>query len=413
MQTAGINDDAITGNIIAAEGRIDFQNALKEYEAGLLKNSHMELLCCEGCIMGPGLSRNGKQYNRRNLVSSYAREKMWNMNLLEWEKNMDEFSSLDLSVRYSPADQRIINTDEDVTDILAAMGKHTIKDHLNCGACGYETCVEHAIAIKKGLAESEMCLPWTIENLHNMVRQLEVSNEKLSTMKQALRQSEKLAHMGQLSAGIAHELNNPLGVVIMYSNILLDECRPDDPMREDLKLIAEQAGRCKKIVGGLLNFARKNQVNHQEVNVKELVGHSLESVIVPENVKTEIVCNLTNPQAMLDHEQMTQVISNLIKNAIDAMPQGGTVTLTMKDTPGDIIIEVKDTGTGIKEENRSKIFEPFFTTKGIGHGTGLGLATAYGIVKMHKGQITVESNDDPSKGPTGTSFRIVLPRKKE
>ncbi|HPC99513.1 MAG TPA: HAMP domain-containing sensor histidine kinase, partial [Bacteroidales bacterium] len=104
---------------------------------------------------------------------------------------------------------------------------------------------------------------------------------------------------------------------------------------------------------------------------------------------------------------------NLIKNAIDAMPQGGTVTLTMKDTPGDIIIEVKDTGTGIKEENRSKIFEPFFTTKGIGHGTGLGLATAYGIVKMHKGQITVESNDDPSKGPTGTSFRIVLPRKKE
>ncbi len=413
MQTAGINDDAITGNIIAAEGRIDFQNALKEYEAGLLKNSHMELLCCEGCIMGPGLSRNGKQYNRRNLVSSYAREKMWNMNLLEWEKNMDEFSSLDLSVRYSPADQRIINTDEDVTDILAAMGKHTIKDHLNCGACGYETCVEHAIAIKKGLAESEMCLPWTIENLHNMVRQLEVSNEKLSTMKQALRQSEKLAHMGQLSAGIAHELNNPLGVVIMYSNILLDECRPDDPMREDLKLIAEQAGRCKKIVGGLLNFARKNQVNHQEVNVKELVGHSLESVIVPENVKTEIVCNLTSPQAMLDHEQMTQVISNLIKNAIDAMPQGGTVTLTMKDTPGDIIIEVKDTGTGIKEENRSKIFEPFFTTKGIGHGTGLGLATAYGIVKMHKGQITVESNDDPSKGPTGTSFRIVLPRKKE
>lgn len=413
MQTAGINDDAITGNIVAAEGRIDFQNALKEFEAGLLSNSHMELLCCEGCIMGPGLSRNGKQYLRRNLVSSYAREKMWNLNLLEWERNMDEFSSLDLSVRYSPADQRIINTDEDVTDILAAMGKHTIKDHLNCGACGYETCVEHAIAIKKGLAESEMCLPWTIENLHNMVRQLEVSNEKLSTMKQALRQSEKLAHMGQLSAGIAHELNNPLGVVIMYSNILLDECRPDDPMREDLKLIAEQAGRCKKIVGGLLNFARKNQVNHQEVNVKELVEHSLESVIIPNNIKTEIVCNMTSPQAMLDHEQMTQVISSLIKNAIDAMPQGGIVTLVMKDTPGDIIIEVKDTGTGIKEENRTKIFEPFFTTKGIGHGTGLGLATAYGIVKMHKGQITVESNDDPARGPTGTCFRIVLPRKKE
>lgn len=413
MQTAGINDDAVTGKIIAAEGRIDFQSALKEFEAGLLMNSHMELLCCEGCIMGPGLSRNGKQYSRRNLVSSYAREKMWNLNLLEWERNMDEFSSLDLSVHYTPADQRIINTDEDVSDILAAMGKHTSKDHLNCGACGYETCVEHAIAIKKGLAESEMCLPWTIENLHNMVRQLEISNEKLSSMRQALRQSEKLAHMGQLSAGIAHELNNPLGVVIMYSNILLEECSPDDPMREDLKLIAEQAGRCKKIVGGLLNFARKNQVNHQDVDVKELVEHSVESVVIPDNIKTEMVYNMTSPHAMLDHEQMTQVISNLIKNAIDAMPQGGTITIVMTDTPGDIIIEVKDTGTGIKEENRSKIFEPFFTTKGIGHGTGLGLATAYGIVKMHKGRITVESNDDPEKGPTGTSFRIVLPRKKE
>ncbi|MBN1107733.1 MAG: ATP-binding protein, partial [Bacteroidales bacterium] len=105
--------------------------------------------------------------------------------------------------------------------------------------------------------------------------------------------------------------------------------------------------------------------------------------------------------------------TNLVKNSIDAMPEGGSIKIILEDTISDVSITVSDTGTGIREEDRSKIFEPFFTTKGLGKGTGLGLATAYGIVKMHKGQITVESNDDPVKGPAGTSFKIVLPRRKE
>ena len=219
--------------------------------------------------------------------------------------------------------------------------------------------------------------------------------------------------MGQLSAGIAHELNNPLGVVIMYSNILLEEAKAEDPVKEDLKLIVEQAGRCKKIVAGLLNFARKNQVNHQTVDIKELVNHSLESLIIPESVKINVIDQTTNPVASLDSEQMTQVLTNLIKNAIDAMPNGGSIEIKLEDTMGDVIFTISDTGTGIKEEDRAKIFEPFFTTKGIGHGTGLGLATAYGVVKMHKGHITAESNNNPAIGPTGTSFKIMLPRRKE
>jgi len=414
LQTANINDDAITGNIIAAEGRIDFQGALKEYEAGLIKNQHMELLCCEGCIMGPGLSKNGKQYNRRALVSSYANSKMKGIDNESWNNAVKEFSGLDLSIRHRTEDHRPEVFDESgLEEVLASMGKFTKKDELDCGACGYETCVEHAIAIKKGLAEIEMCLPYTIEKLHKSVRDLALTNEKLTSMKQALKQSEKLAHMGQLSAGIAHELNNPLGVVIMYSNILLEEAPEDAPVREDLRLIVEQAGRCKKIVAGLLNFARKNQVNHQLVNIRELADHSVSGVVVPENVKISVLDQTTNPDAMLDVEQMTQVLTNLIKNAIDAMPSGGSIDIILEDNLGDVSIVIRDTGTGIKEEDKSKIFEPFFTTKGIGHGTGLGLATAYGIVKMHKGQITVESNNDPLKAQTGTSFRILLPRGKE
>ncbi|MEI6047660.1 MAG: [Fe-Fe] hydrogenase large subunit C-terminal domain-containing protein [Bacteroidota bacterium] len=414
LQTAKISDNAITGNIIAAEGRIDFQGALKEFEAGLIKNQHMELLCCEGCIMGPGLSKSGKQYNRRSLVSSYANSKMQNIDSDSWQRSFDEYAELDLSFRHKPEDHRIELLDEnDVSDELSKMGKKTKKDQLDCGACGYESCVEHAIAIKKGLAEVEMCLPYTIEKLHKSVNDLALSNEKLSSMKQALKQSEKLAHMGQLSAGIAHELNNPLGVVIMYSNILLEESSEGDPVREDLKLIVEQAGRCKKIVAGLLNFARKNQVNHQPVSIKELVNHSLESLIIPEEIKISISDLTTNPEAMLDAEQMMQVLTNLVKNAIDAMPDGGAIDIKLEDTLGDVIITISDTGTGIKEEDRAKIFEPFFTTKSIGKGTGLGLATAYGVVKMHKGQIIAESNNDLAKGPTGTSFKIMLPRRKE
>jgi iron only hydrogenase large subunit-like protein/nitrogen-specific signal transduction histidine kinase len=411
LQTACISDDAVTGSIIAAEGRIDFQNALKEFEAGLIRNQHMELLCCEGCIMGPGLSKTGRQYNRRSLVSNYAGIKMQTMDHAKWKEYLDEFSTIDLSLKHR-TDIWFIEelTEKDVSDVLLQMGKKVKKDQLDCGACGYETCVEHAIAIKKGLAEVEMCLPYTIETLHKSITDLALSNEKLITMRQALKQSEKLAHMGQLSAGIAHELNNPLGVVIMYSNILLDEAPEDAQVREDLKLIVDQAARCKKIVAGLLNFARKNQVNHQHVSIKDLVAHSLESIIVPQAVKVEVDDRTTNPDAMLDTEQMTQVITNLVKNAIDAMPSGGSIKISLEDTLSDVFIVIKDTGTGIKAEDKAKIFEPFFTTKTIGKGTGLGLATAYGIVKMHKGQITVESNDDPAKGQTGTTFRIVLPR---
>ena len=414
LQAAGVNDDAITGNIIAAEGRIGFQEAIKEFEEGMIGGQHLELLCCEGCIMGPGMSKGGKQYNRRALVSSYAHQKMNSINIEEWQENLLTYDRLDLSIKHKPEDlRRELPENEDINNVLAAMGKVTPKDHLNCGACGYDTCVDHAVAIVKGLAEEEMCLPYTIEKLHRSVKDLALSNAKLTTMQNALKQSEKLAHMGQLSAGIAHELNNPLGVVIMYSNILIDECTPDNPVRQDLELIAEQAARCKKIVGGLLNFARKNQVNRQYINIRELAEGSVSGVIIPENVKVIVDDRTTDPNASIDAEQMTQVLTNLIKNAIDAMPDGGNIEICLEDTVSDVIFNVSDTGSGIKDEDRPKIFEPFFTTKGIGKGTGLGLATTYGIVKMHKGQITVETNHDPASGPTGTKFRIILPRRPE
>ena len=411
MQTVNIFDDLIEGNITVAEGRIGFQEAIKEWETGSLKGQNLELLCCEGCIMGPEMTPGEKRFERKTFISSYVRNKLTKNQQTDWEKEIAEYSNLDLSKSFTPDDKRIsMPTEDEVGRILASMGKFSSRDHLNCGACGYDTCLEHAIAIVEGLAEIEMCLPYTIEEMHASIKDLAISNEKLAKMQQALKHSEKLAHMGQLSAGIAHELNNPLGVVLMYSNILLDECNSDDPLRKDLELISAQAERCKKIVSGLLNFARKNQVKVEQIDLKKLAEDSISSVVIPKNISTSVTCKAKNCQAELDYEQMMQVLTNLNKNAVEAMPNGGSLTVEVDDSNDEIIFNVIDTGLGIPEENMDKLFTPFFTTKGIGKGTGLGLATTYGIVKMHKGRIEVDSNIDPTKGPTGTTFRIIIPR---
>ena len=411
IQTVNVIDDLIKGNITVAEGRIGFQEAIKEWESGNLKGQYLELLCCEGCIMGPGMSPGGKRFERKTYIGNYVRDKLSQTDRKEWKRSIRQYSDIDLSRTFQPDDRRIKHPSEDeVNRVLASMGKFSSRDHLNCGACGYDTCVEHAVAIVEGLAEIEMCLPYTIEEMHASIKDLAVSNEKLIKIQQALKQSEKLAHMGQLSAGIAHELNNPLGVVLMYSNILLDECTADDPLKKDLELIATQAERCKKIVSGLLNFARKNQVKIESIDLRKLVEESVRAIIIPNSVEVKTIFKAKNLQANLDYEQMMQVLTNLNKNAIEAMPNGGILTVELDDTDTEVIFNVSDTGMGIPEENMDKLFTPFFTTKGIGKGTGLGLATTYGIVKMHKGKIDVISNIDPAKGPTGTTFKIIIPR---
>lgn len=411
IQTGDLPDDAIRGNIVVAEGKNNYPEALEEFEKGLLHGQHLELLACEGCIMGPGNSSTDKPYSRRNNIRKYIHYKLKSFDETKWQSAMKEYSDIDISQEYIPNDQRLpMPTPEEVNRMLIRLGKNDPKDHLNCGACGYETCEEHAIAIIEGLAEGEMCLPFTIEQLHNSINQLDISNSKLASAQQALKQSEKLASMGQLSAGIAHELNNPLGVVMMYSNILLDECTENDPIRSDLQLIVEQAERCKRIVGGLLNFARKSQVNWDDVDAAELLTNSMNAVVKPENVKFDFQRPSRLITFQVDTEQMMQVLTNLYKNAIEAMPEGGVITITLREADGMVSISIADSGTGISDENLEKIFEPFFTTKEIGKGTGLGLATAYGIIKMHKGKISVESNNNPESGATGTRFLIEIPK---
>jgi signal transduction histidine kinase len=197
----------------------------------------------------------------------------------------------------------------------------------------------------------------------------------------------------------------------MYAHILEDECAGDPKLSEDIRLIATQADRCKKIVAGLLHFARQNKVLTELVDLPEVIGHALETIPLPEHVAIVRDFVMDDFIAEIDPNQITQVIVNLVANAIAAMPMGGTIRVGLAGNTERVTITVADTGVGIPRDLLGRIFEPFFTTKQIGKGTGLGLAIIYGIIKMHRGEIQVESNADPTAGPTGTTFTVNLPRR--
>ena len=411
LQAAKINEDLMTGEVVATEGRTHMLDAIREFVNGDLGARLLEILCCEGCIMGAGIDNSLPLFARRRFVREYACQRMERLDVEAWKNNCKRCETIDLSRHFLPDDQRIYAPDEtQLAEVMARMGKFSEADELNCGACGYDTCREHAIAICKGMAESEMCLPYTIDQLRAAIAELEESHRELATTQEALRHSEKLASMGHLAAGVAHEVNNPLAVVLMYAHLLLDECEADSSMRADLTLIAEQADRCKKIVSGLLDFARENKVARHPTDICHLVEGAVRPLTLPDAVEIEFKHDIEDKIANIDQDQIIQAVTNLVTNAVSAMDNKGKLTVSTAGDEKSVRLSVADTGSGIPEENLKKIFEPFFTTKPIGEGTGLGLAVTYGIVKTHCGDIRVETNVDAESGPTGTTFTITLPR---
>jgi signal transduction histidine kinase len=249
--------------------------------------------------------------------------------------------------------------------------------------------------------------------------------ETLQATQEQLLQKEKLASVGQLAAGVAHEINNPLGSILLLADVMYKEAAEDDQRREDLKMITEQARRCKQIVFDLLSFARENRVMAQETHINRLVESVVaEQIASPisagdsrpldagvlagtyENIRIVRKLDPRSPVIQADPDQIRQCLLNLMSNAVDAMsPDGGTLTISTRSLGrSHVEISVSDTGSGMSEETMGKLFTPFFTTKPPGKGTGLGLSIIYGIVKMHRGDIRVQS--EPGKG---TNFTLVLP----
>jgi len=410
LQAAGIHEDLMKGEVVAADGLVGFTCALDEMAAGTLEVELLELLSCTGCIAGSGMTTEETLFSRRSRVSHYVRYRMGGLDHERWHKTIDRLAGLDLSRSFRDRDQRIPDCSEEIiVEILGRMGKHSQEDELNCGACGYRTCREHAIAIHEGLAESEMCLPFVIEEVQRSLEDISLSHAQLENAQEQLMHSERLASMGQLAAGVAHELNNPLGVVLMYAHLLLDEMSKDSEFRGDLQMISDHADRCRRIVSDLLDFARESKVLIQSVDVRKLLQEAVVATPERDGIQLRVDCQHGAAEYKLDKDQILQVLTNLIANAIAAMPDGGEILLGTRDEAGYLVFSVSDTGCGIPEENISKIFQPFFTTRLNGSGTGLGLAVSYGIVKMHRGTIGVESNADPKNGATGTTFFVRIP----
>jgi two-component system NtrC family sensor kinase len=406
LQSAQLTEDLLTDQVVATTGARSFIEALREFESGAIDVQLLELLSCgDGCIMGPGMVTKAPWFTRRTAVSHYVRDhSSRDPHHGLSEQQFAALQTVDLSRSFQAEDRRTsMPREAEIRDILFRMGKLRPQDELNCGSCGYDTCREHAKAIQTGLAESEMCLPYTIDRLKRTINQLADAQE-------ALMHSERLASMGQLAAGVAHEVNNPLGVVLMYAHILLEEHGKDPRFAADLSMIAEQADRCKRIVAGLLDFARQNQVILEPTRALDLMERTLHAAPAPPGIEVSISEESPDITVDVDRDQMTQVFINLVTNAYSVMPDGGKLQLSASATADRVAFRVTDTGTGITKENMGRIFHPFFTTKAPGKGTGLGLAVSYGIVKTHRGDIKVESNADPNAGPTGTTFTVSLPK---
>ena len=248
---------------------------------------------------------------------------------------------------------------------------------------------------------------------------LKAAYQELSDYDQRLRdnqaqliQAEKLTSLGQLAASIAHEVNNPLSGVLVYTQLLTKKITADEFSKEvaldQLSKMESELTRSTRLIRNLLDFARQSPPAFKEVNINNVIDRALDLATHSaelQNIQVIKELNPSLPKLMADFSQLQQVCTNLILNAIQAMPEGGRLILrTSDDSDNQLKVEVQDTGCGISQENMRKLFTPFFTTKGKEKGVGLGLAVVYGIVQRHQGRIEVQSKEGE-----GTTFTIHLP----
>jgi two-component system NtrC family sensor kinase len=227
------------------------------------------------------------------------------------------------------------------------------------------------------------------------------------TTNQQISNSEKLASIGRLAAGVAHEINNPLTGVLTFAHLLRQKPNMDEQDRQDLDLVIHETTRVGEIVAGLLDFARERPASKSMLDLNQIIRQTVRLIANQSRFnKITIEEHLGEhlPAVYGDRNQLQQVLLNLALNACEAMPNGGALTITTQPHGRDVMLTVADTGLGIKPEHLTQVFDPFFTTKPVGKGTGLGLSVSYGIVQQHGGVLSVQSQEGK-----GTVFTIILP----
>ena len=258
------------------------------------------------------------------------------------------------------------------------------------------------------------------DELSELAHEMNAMSDNLSATLEQLRHADRLATVGKLASGIAHELGTPLNVVQARASMIADGETSVEETKESARVVVTQAERMTKIIRQLLQFARRRTVKKSELDVADLCRETLE-LLSPLASKREVTLEMdrvaTQTTLPVDAAELQQVVTNLLVNAIQAMTKPGKVTLALRTVqatpPPDVgegardclLIEVADAGRGISPPHLTRIFEPFFTTKDVGEGTGLGLAVSYGIIREHGGWIAVDSEVN-----VGTTFSVYLPR---
>ncbi|NQT72838.1 MAG: 4Fe-4S binding protein [Chloroflexi bacterium] len=393
-RTTKLPDDTNIGDTINTSRRDYMTNVLREFETGNITAKFVNLCFHEGCTDGLRVDNDLSVERQKEILTKYANSEA---DLLQIERDLQEYASIDLSRQFTNRNIKLpAPREEDIQTVLNRIGKVDHIQQLNCGACGYRTCRDMAIGVCQGLAEPTMCWP-------NVVEELKDNQE-------ALIQAEKLSSLGQMAASVAHEVNNPLSGVLIYTRLLTKKIKNNTFSEQEalgyLAKMDSEIERSSRIIKNLLDFSRQFEPSFRTVDVNEviekalsLVGHQAEI----NNIEVIEYRNPSLPMVTADFDQLRQVLINLTLNAIQAMPDGGKLTLRTSLEDDQIRIDVADTGCGISEENMHKLFTPFFTTKEKGQGVGLGLAVIHGIIQRHKGRIEVESEVGK-----GTIFTIYL-----
>jgi len=233
------------------------------------------------------------------------------------------------------------------------------------------------------------------EELTGKNQELSRANDELRQMQEQLLRSERLAAIGQLAAGVSHEIDNPVGIILGLAELLLEETPEDDPRRDDLLAIVEECRRCKRITGGLLGFARPVEPHHDRVNLGRLLSDTIDS-LRPQKLFRELIIDFALPlQAVAvagDADQLRQVLVNLLLNAAQALSGQGRLVIALSVAGGYAELTVDDDGPGIPPQERERVFQPFVTTKAPSEGTGLGLALCRKLVEAHEGTISAAAS---------------------
>jgi Na+-translocating ferredoxin:NAD+ oxidoreductase RNF subunit RnfB len=282
LEAAGLEGGLLEGNIITASGKENMLEAIREFEnEGTNIKSHFNLFYCDGCMMGPGTSPNGKKYKRRTLVTNYAKKRLKGFDFDTWKKEVDENTLVSKKRSFRENDHRLkIPSEEKIQEILKLLEIKSKDDELGCAACGYNSCREFAIAVASELATPEMCYTFALKNKQNYIKTLKITNEQLAQTQEALKESEKFARLGQETANEASTIVNLMLQKIPTAVVIVDKGLKIIQSNESfIKLIGEEAREINEVIPGLVGADLKTLLPHVFYNLFSYVLNSNEDMV--------------------------------------------------------------------------------------------------------------------------------------